>query len=150
LGEWQMNGIFTLSMGQPLRFTTPQNTTFSYGGGQTPDTTGANADLGGARTVDRWFDTSPFSQPKDFTFGTVARNQPTLRNQCAKNLDFSLFKRFRVTERARLEFRGEAFNLMNTPLFAAPGATVNTPTFGVVTTQENAPRQVQLGLKILF
>ncbi len=150
LGEWQMNGIMTLSQGQPLRFTTPQNTTFSYGGGQTPDTTGANANLGGARTVDRWFDTSQFSQPKDFTFGTVARNHPTLRNQGAKNLDFSLFKRFRVTERARLEFRGEAFNLLNTPLFAAPGATVNTPTFGVVTTQENAPRQVQLGLKILF
>ena len=61
-----------------------------------------------------------------------------------------MFKRFRVTERARLEFRGEAFNLMNTPLFAAPGQTVNTPTFGVVTTQENAPRQVQLGLKIDF
>ena len=61
-----------------------------------------------------------------------------------------LFKRFRVTERVRLEFRGEAFNSMNTPLFAAPGATVNTATFGLVTTQENAPRQVQLGLKILF
>jgi hypothetical protein len=150
LGEWQMNGIFTLSMGQPLRFTTPQNTTFSYGGGQTPDTTGVSADLGSKRTIDRWFDTSQFSQPKDFTFGTVARNHPTLRNQGAKNLDFSLFKRFRVTERARLEFRGEAFNLTNTPLFAAPGATVNTSTFGVVTSQENAPRQVQLGLKILF
>src|SRR5437870_2457557 len=34
LGEWQMNGIMTFSQGQPLRFLTPQNTTFSYGGGQ--------------------------------------------------------------------------------------------------------------------
>src|SRR5205085_2944239 len=64
LGDWQMNGIFTLSMGQPLRFTTPQNTTFSYGGGQTPDTTGGNPSLGSARNIDRWFDTSQFSQPK--------------------------------------------------------------------------------------
>src|SRR5260370_35499981 len=145
-----MNGIMTLSQGQPLRFTTPQNTTFSFGGGQTPDTTGVNANLGSRRTIDRWFDTSQFSQPKDFTFGTVARNFPDLRNQGAKNLDFSLFKRFRVIERATLEFRGEAFNLMNTPLFAAPGTPVNTSTFGVVTGQENSPRQVQLGLKILF
>ena len=85
-----------------------------------------------------------------FHFRNHGAKPSDLRNQGAKNVDFSLFKRFPVTERVRLEFRGEAFNLMNTPLFAAPGTTVNTPTFGVVTTQENSPRQVQLGLKILF
>lgn len=149
-GQWQVNSILTLSKGQPLRFTTPQNTSFSFGGGQTPNTTGANADLGDKKTIDRWFDTSQFSQPADFTFGNLARTHPTLRNANAKNLDFSLFKEFRVKERAQIQLRGEAFNLTNTPLFGPPGQIVNTPTFGVVTSQENSPRQVQLGLKILF
>ncbi|MDQ1474166.1 MAG: hypothetical protein QOJ99_5646, partial [Bryobacterales bacterium] len=42
LGQWQLNGIVTLSQGQPLRFTTAQNTSNSFGGGQTPDTTGVS------------------------------------------------------------------------------------------------------------
>lgn len=150
LGQWQVNGILTISAGQPLRFTTPQNTSFSFGGGQTPDTTGVTANLGSARTIDRWFDTTQFAQPKDFTFGTMGRSTSQIRNVGARNLDFSLFKEFRIRERAQIELRGEAFNLTNTPLFGNPGTVVNTPTFGVVTSQENSPRQVQLGLKILF
>ncbi len=149
-GNWQVNGILTLSKGQPLRLRTLQNTAFSFGGIQTPDTTGINADLGSARTIDRWFDTTQYFQPKDFTFGTVGRNHPNLRNDGARNLDFSVFKEFRYKERLRAELRGEAFNLANHPLFGRPGETLNTATFGVVTGQENSPRQVQLGLKILF
>ena len=40
--------------------------------------------------------------------------------------------------------------MMNTPLFAAPNTTVGSPTFGRVLAQENLPRQIQLGLKLLF
>ncbi|MDQ6700918.1 MAG: TonB-dependent receptor [Acidobacteriota bacterium] len=150
LGQWQMNGILTMSEGQPLRFTTSQNTSNSFGGGQTPDSTGINANLGSKRTIDRWFDTSQFTQPAPFTFGNMARSTAQLRNANARNIDFSLFKSFRITERIGAQFRGEAFNLTNTPLFGNPGTTLNTPTFGVVTSQENSPRQIQLGLKILF
>jgi hypothetical protein len=151
IGQWQMNGILTLSQGQPLRFTTAQNTSNSFGGGQTPDSTGKSAALSGSQqTIDRWFDTSQFVQPAPFTFGNVARSTAQLRNANAKNLDFSLFKTFRITERIRADLRGEAFNLTNTPLFGNPGTVLNSATFGVVTSQENNPRQVQLGLKILF
>jgi len=150
LGQWQVNGILTLSEGQPLRFTNAQNTSFSLGGGQTPDVTGVNPNLGSKRTIDRWFDTAQFSQPRNFTFGTMARSTAHLRNAGATNLDFSVFKGFRIKERVGIELRGEAFNVTNTPLFGNPGTIVNTPTFGVVTSQENSPRQIQLGLKILF
>lgn len=145
-----MNGIVTLSQGEPLRFTTSQNTSFSLGGAQTPDTTGKSASLGSQQTIYRWFDTSQFSQPANFQFGALSRNTAQLRNSSAQNLDFSLFKRFRVKERVTAELRGEAFNLTNHPLFSAPGTTFGTPTFGVVTAQENSPRQLQLGLKVLF
>jgi len=73
-----------------------------------------------------------------------------LRNANARLLDFSMFKSFRIMERMRAELRGDAFNLTNKPLFGNPGTVLNTPTFGVVTSQENSPRQVQIGLKILF
>ncbi len=53
-------------------------------------------------------------------------------------------------ERMRAELRGEAFDLTNTALLGNPGTVLNTPTFGVVASQENSPRQVQIGLKILF
>jgi hypothetical protein len=150
LGNWQVNGILTLSAGEPLRFTTAQNTTFSLGGGQTPDTTGKSADLGSARTIDRWFDTSQFTQPAPYTFGATGRSTSQLRYDHARNLDFSIFKEFRIKERIRAEFRGEAFNVINHPLFGAPNTQLGNPLFGQVTSQENSPRQLQLGLKILY
>lgn len=64
--------------------------------------------------------------------------------------DSSIFKSFRIMERMRAELRGEAFDLTNTALLGNPGTVLNTPTFGVVASQENSPRQVQIGLKILF
>ena len=53
-------------------------------------------------------------------------------------------------ERFNLEFRAEAFNLTNTPVFNAPGTTINGSNFGVVTGQSNPPRNMQLALKLVF
>jgi hypothetical protein len=55
-----------------------------------------------------------------------------------------------VTERLRAELRGEAFNAFNTPAFSGPDAGVSDPTFGVITSQANSPRQIQVALKLLF
>jgi hypothetical protein len=150
LGNWQVNGILTLSQGPPLyNFAVATNNCFCFGGGQRPDATGLSPVLQ-KRTIDRWFDTNQFKQPAPFTYGTLGRTLSTVRADNARLLDFSLFKSFRPRERTEIEFRAEAFNLTNTPLFAAPSTTLGTPTFGVVTSQENSPRQIQLGLKILF
>lgn len=112
--------------------------------------TGGNPNLGSKRTVAEWFDTSQFSQPANFTFGTLGRVASNLRSDGARNIDFSIFKSFRVRERATVVLRGESFNLMNHPEFSAPGTMVNTPLFGVVSSQANLPRQLQIGLKVLF
>jgi len=98
-----------------------------------------NANLGSKRTLERWFDTSQFSQAKDYTFGTLSRTHSSIRSDGYEQIDFSLFKMFRIRERARIELRGETFNLLNHPVFGSPGATVSTPLFGVVSAQENAP-----------
>jgi hypothetical protein len=53
-------------------------------------------------------------------------------------------------ERFQLQFRAESFNLTNTPVFSAPGATINGANFGIITGQSNPPRNIQLALRLVF
>lgn len=65
-------------------------------------------------------------------------------------LDFSLFKNFRITERFRLEFRAEAFNLTNSVSFNFPNSNFQSTTFGRLESQRNSPRQMQFALKLYY
>ncbi|MBM3725800.1 MAG: hypothetical protein FJW40_10300 [Acidobacteria bacterium] len=150
LGGWQVNGILTLSSGQPVQMTTTGNTSFSFGGGQRPDSTGVRADLDNP-TLERWFDTSAFRLPAQYTFGNMGRMHPTLRADFVETFDMSVFKQFNlVGERVQLELRGESFNALNHPVFGLPNATVGNAQFGRVTGTANAPRQTQFALKLLW
>ena len=100
--------------------------------------------------LNRYFDTSVFSQPAAFTFGNTQPTSPDLRSPSIRNWDLSIFKEWRVLERATLQFRTEAFNAFNTVRFGSPNTTVTSNQFGVVSTQANSPRQIQFGLKLLF
>lgn len=149
-GQWQVNGIVTLNSGTPVQMTTTGNTSNSFGGGQRPDSTGKDAALD-SPTLDRWFDTSAFTLPAQFTFGNVGRMHPSLRSDFAELFDLSVFKRFRVVgERVSLELRGEFFNAFNHPVFGSPNSTVGNTQFGRVTGTANGPRQTQFALKLLF
>lgn len=150
LGQWQVNGILTLSKGLPLRFKSSQNTSYANGGAQTPDSTGKNADLGSARNIEGWFDVAQFRDPAPFTFGNINRVHPNLRQDGAAIMDASMFKRFRFTERFQAELRGEAFNVSNSPVFSSPNTTLGSSSFGLVRGTQNSPRQMQLALKVLF
>ncbi|MEO8127951.1 MAG: carboxypeptidase-like regulatory domain-containing protein [Bryobacteraceae bacterium] len=149
LGGWQANGILTLATGVPLVFGTAANTSYSFGGGQHPDVVG-NPVLSSGKSIYQWFNTAAFAQPANFSSGNLSRTYGGVRADWARNLDFSLFKNFSVTERIKVQFRGEAFNLTNTPVFGAPGGSVNGVNFGVVTGQSNPARNLQLALKVLF
>ena len=149
LGGWQANGILTLSSGQPLVFATAVNNSYTFGGGQHPDVVG-NPVLSTGKSIYQWFNTAAFAQPANFTSGTMARTYTGVRQDFTKNLDFSLFKNFAITERYTIALRAEAFNLTNTPVFGAPGTTVNGANFGIITGQSNTPRNVQLALKFEF
>jgi hypothetical protein len=65
-------------------------------------------------------------------------------------LDLSLFRSFSFTETKRFEFRAEAFNVTNTPVFGIPDNSLQSPNFGVVSSTSNTERQLQLGLKFYF
>jgi len=149
LGGWQTNGIFTINSGQPLIFSQTTNNSLSFGGYQRPDSTGVDARID-VRSIDRWFDTTQFKVAKDYTFGNLSRTHSNLRSDFTRGLDFSMFKNTRLSERINLQFRAEAFNLSNTPVFSSPNNNVESGAFGTVTGQSNGPRSVQLGLKLLF
>ena len=161
---WQANGIFTAQSGTPLQLSTATNLTGNlnavtdvYGTfvvNATPDNNGHSAGLSGSpqSRLGEWFNTSLFSQPAPYTYGTTGRSLPDVRTQGINNLDFSLFKNntFGPEGRFNLQFRAEAFNLANRVQFGAPGNTFGNATFGVISTQANNPREIQLALRLNF
>lgn len=152
LGGWQVNGIVTLQSGS-LFGIGAANTAGIFNEAARANNNGITGRLyGDAKTrLDRWFDTSVFSQPAAFTLGNVGALVPDLRAHHTNNVDLSLFKQFSLSERFRLQFRAESFNFANRVQFAGPNTNVNGGVaFGRVTAQANAPRQIQFGLKLLF
>jgi hypothetical protein len=151
LGGWQVNGITTVQSGAPLRITA-SNTSGLSNPIERANTNGGYPVLTGdiRKRLNRYFDTSVFSQPAAFTLGNTAAYYGNLRAQYMNNTDLSLFKRFSPRESLRFEFRAEAFNVFNRVQFGNPDTNVTSTTFGVISSQANTPRDIQFGLKILF
>jgi len=91
-----------------------------------------------------------FATPAPNTFGNAGRN--IVRGPHLSNYDFSLFRIFPITERARLEFRGEFYNLTNTPHFSNPNGTVTSGNFGEISSTLGGygNREVQVALRLTF
>ena len=151
IGGWQFNGITTLQSGTPLSITAT-NTAGIFGQRTQPNNNGKDPRLDGPvnERLNRYFDTSVYSQPAAFTFGNEPIFSPLLRAHNVRNFDLSLFKNFDLTTRARLQFRVEALNAFNRVQFSGPNTSVTSTSFGVISGQANAPRQLQFGLKMLW
>jgi len=103
-----------------------------------------------AQRLFRDFDTSVFSFNAPFTFGNAPRLVPNLRSPGVANFDMSLFKNTSINERLRVQFRVEAFNVFNRVQFGVPNTSINSSVFGVISSQQNSPRNYQLGMRLLF
>jgi hypothetical protein len=147
LGGWQLTGITTAKSGFPLSITTANNTSGSFGGGQTPNLNG-NPHVANP-TVSQWFNTAAFAQASSYTFGDVPRTMPNLRAPGFYNWDFGIMKWWRQGDRGAVEFRAEMFNAFNHPQFYAPGQALGLANFGVISGVFPA-RDVQFGLKIYW
>jgi hypothetical protein len=71
-----------------------------------------------------------------------------LRQDGVNSVDLSAIKQFSFRERVKLQYRFEAFNAFNHPVFAAPNTTPTSTAFGTITSQANSPRTVQMGLRM--
>jgi hypothetical protein len=146
LGGWQVNAICQLRSGFP----------FSVGVSGDIANNGASTQLahqvgdpweGDVRRRERWFNTDAFVLPARGTYGTSGRN--ILDGPGAFDLNISVFRHIRLTEQARLQIRGEFFNILNHTNFGQPGSTVNTTGYGIIQSAAD-PRIIQLGLRISF
>jgi hypothetical protein len=151
LGGWQFNGITTFQTGLPIQITA-NNTAGLFNSKTRPNNNGNSAKREGPvhERLNRYFDTSVFSQPAPFTFGNLSDRLPDVRTDGIRNFDLSLFKEFRPFEWLRTQFRAEWLNAFNTPRFGGPATSVTSTTFGVIAAQANDPRQLQFGLKLLW
>jgi hypothetical protein len=144
---WQINAVSLLQTGLP--FTVTNAASRSNTGGTDRPNVVCNGNISGGGTVSAWFNTACFAPQTLYTAGNLGFD--TLRGPGVTTLDLSVFKHFSLTEKMKLEFRAESFNLTNTPNFSLPVSTFGTATFGTInSTGNNLPRNIQLALKLTF
>jgi hypothetical protein len=154
LGGWQTNGIWRFDNGQPILLSLSGGQSIPTYGSQRPNLLAPLERSDAASWLTQYFANPQVAvKPAPFTLGNAPRTLPNVRIPGGNNADLSLFKEFslgKVREGMRLEYRLEAFNALNHPVFKGPNTTVNSASFGKVTAQANSPRNVQMALKLYW
>ncbi len=153
LSGWQTNGVLTLQTGRPFTVallpeidnSNTGRSNLGFGANDRPNVLGDPT--AGTRSPDLWFNTAAYAFPAFGTFGNAGRN--TLDGPGYENVNLSLLKNTRLSERFNLQLRAEAFNLLNHPNFDLPDNFLGSPTFGRIRSAQS-PRHLQFGAKLLF
>ncbi len=145
-GGWQLATITQLRSG------TPFSVSFSP---TQPGWIANRADVvssdfyGSNQSISNWFNTSAFAVPATYQYGNSGRNNLFGPGQVL--VDMSVLRDIAIRERVKLQFRAEAFNMPNHPVFSNPAANIsNAATVGKITTTSSPNRAIQFGLKLLF
>jgi len=154
VGGWQVNSIDTFQTGTPFTVTMLSSTLNSGSSVQWPNRIASGALS--SQSISAWFDTSAFISPGQYQFGNSGRN--ILFGPGTKEFDFSVFKNFVFNENGsrHLQFRAEAFNVLNTPQFNNPNAQIGNAAAGTITSAgapllfQRTSREIQLAMKLYF
>ncbi|BDC48797.1 hypothetical protein F183_A11130 [Bryobacterales bacterium F-183] len=159
IGGWQVGSIVTFQSGFPITITQSGD----------PSNTGGQFDRPVATTISpyldnpdpqRWYNPAAFSFTPDGSFGNVGRN--TVSSPPIRAWDFSALKNFAMPykEGHQLQFRFEAFNVANHPIWGNPDTNINSgprsaetglgANFGRITGTRTNMRNLQLGLRYTF
>jgi hypothetical protein len=145
LGAWELSGIIGKRSGFSFSPTSGLDNSLSGVGADRPNVvsgpTLANPSLSA------WFNTAAYKANAAGTFGNAGRS--SLRGPGAFTFDMALIRDFALTERHHVQFRAEAFNILNHPTFANPTATLTSSNFGRILTA-NDPRIMQFAVKYIF
>ena len=146
VGGWELAGLQYFASGQPFSVTANNNADTSPYHGVYANLT-CNPQQGFQRTRFNIFNPACFAQPAAGQYGTTRSvgSQPGIFST-----NLSAIKNFAITEHHDLQFRAEAFNLFNHPLFSTGGGGITSPTLGVATSQSNSPRSMQFALRYSF
>ncbi len=142
-GGWQLSGAYQRQSGAPIGWGNIQ-------------ITGDSTQLrlpSDQRNTDRWFNTGIFETRSAQVLANNIRTFPfrfsNVRLDHQRRLDFSLNKTFPIGERFKMRFRGDVFNVENTPVLRGPNTDPVNGAFGRITAQE-PPRSFQLSLNLQF
>jgi hypothetical protein len=140
VGGWEVAGIYRYESGQYLRFDG------MLAPSQTPDTIG---EVGAGKY---WFDVAGFERLPAFTRRANPWQYDELKGPNFTNVDLALSKRVPLRDNVKLNFRLEAYNLLNTMNWAMPSTTIGASDFGQVLRQADAyfGRQLQYTLRVEF
>ena len=157
VGGWQYNTSLEYLVGTP----TSRPDAFNLRNPELPE---------GEQTYDRWFNTctqlsngtrSNCASPDEPVTWVQMTNSyqlrsyddrfPNIRNPWATQVNMSMFKNFKIREQVNFQFRAEAFNAFNTPIYQGPGTGITSNNFGRVTiSQQNLPRSMQFAFRLSF
>ncbi|MEJ7711737.1 MAG: hypothetical protein WKF84_18190 [Pyrinomonadaceae bacterium] len=150
LGGWQLNAIGSFQSGFPLNITQNTNNTRAFSGGQRPNAV-PGVEIATPGTVgdriDAYLNPAAFVQASEFTFGNLGRSIG-VRTPSQQNWDIGLLKNTLLFENVRAQFRMEAINAFNTPVFRAPNTSFGNANFGRITSQANFARVMQISLRL--
>lgn len=153
VGGWVTTGIWYFQSGYPLML--------GLQGGQSPITYGPQRpnlveplrrNTGPDWMSNYFANPGAAVRPARYALGNAPRTLP-VRSPGAATNTLAVFKQVPlggVREGMKLEIRAESFNALNHPQFGGPNTTVGTPSLGLVTSQANSPRAVQLGAKLYW
>jgi len=152
VGGWSVNAVGVYQTGFPLQVaqSTNNNSVFGYAS-QRPNATGVTPETTGSldSRLSGYINAAAFSTAPRGTFGNLSRTLG-MRSPGQGNWDVSVFKSFSIMEKLKGQFRAEALNAFNTPMFVAPNTSFGSSSFGRITSQANFSRMMQLGLRFYF
>ena len=157
--DWQVAPLISLYTGQPLTVTTGSDVSLTGEGDDRPNVVvGQSLNVGAG--LNNWFNTAAFAGGCTTAayvgnqycvplgqFGDAARD--ILHGPGTIQWDMSATRRFALTERFRMEFRSDFFNIMNHANWGNPATGLTSSTFGQITSF-GSPRLIQMNLKLLF
>jgi hypothetical protein len=172
-GGWQLSTVTIINKGFPISITDSSNPISGFGFGESrPNVTSEAAIRPAQRTLKNWFNTAAFSTPcwaatssstatsscpagtgpTYNAIGNIRRFEAADRQGSYIRPDMTLQKNFLVAGEKKIAVHVAAFNLTNTPYYAAPNSSVGSSTFGQVTGTGTGyiPRTVELGGRFTF
>jgi hypothetical protein len=166
LGGWQLSGIASARSGLPLNVTMSRPAKAlpdQINKGQRPDRVSGMSLYPRHKTPENWLNVDALATPASGTWGNLGRN--AVRAPGVWQIDPALSKRFPVTEQIGVNFRAEAFNVLNRAQYGQPGTTWSQPAtdspnpagYGIISgsystnaTGSGTPRELQFSLKVDF
>jgi hypothetical protein len=150
LGGWQISPVISLETGTPFTVAANASPLAANGSSQTADQVGTYHTVGGqplptgpsCAATDlscHYFDPTAFAVPAAGVYGNT--NRDAFRGPGYFNMNLSLARQFKITERFGLQFRADAMSFTNTPHFNNPNATAGAANFGVITSTLKPPGQ---------